>query len=258
MISTLIEQLYFCRMVCAVKQRAYKSGMFDRSVIFSIIGLSILSACTTQKQSSSTIDRNNPPPASVVNKNPKFLDDISVSPGSTGGVVYSEKNKRESKKRNTNSSNVTAADRSSSLQVRYAALLNTDADQVRDLKVYQYIDEWYGTRYCMGGNTKTCTDCSGFVQNFFFAMYGVKLPTSSKELYGFSTRISTTKLRQGDLLFYNTRGGVSHVGIYLQNNKFVHASTTGGVMISDMAEPYYSKRFIGARRVSMETEMPGK
>jgi lipoprotein Spr len=61
--------------------------------------------------------------------------------------------------------------------------------------------------------------------------------------------ISRTELQEGDLLFFNTRGGVSHVGIYLQNNKFVHASISGGVTISDMFEPYYVKHFIASGRV---------
>jgi lipoprotein Spr len=59
-------------------------------------------------------------------------------------------------------------------------------------------------------------------------------------------------LREGDLLFYNTRGGISHVGIYLQNNKFVHAASSGGVMISDIFDPYWMKRFMGVGRVERQ------
>lgn len=233
--------------------------MLNRITLYSFVVLSVFSACTTQKQSSSTIRRNNAEQSSVVNKNPKFLDDISINAGSGGGTAYTENERkenkrRESKKRNDGRSAIPDADKSSSLQVKYAALLNTDVDEVRDLKLYEYIDEWYGTKYCLGGNTKSCTDCSGFVQNLFFTIYGVNLPRTAREQYSAGSKISKTKLRQGDLLFYNTRGGISHVGIYLQNNKFVHASTTAGVMISDMAEAYYAKRFIGARRVTTEIE----
>ena len=64
-----------------------------------------------------------------------------------------------------------------------------------------------------------------------------------------SRRISRTDLKEGDLLFFNTTGGISHVGIYLQNNKFVHASASQGVTVSDMFDPYYLRRFIGAGRV---------
>jgi lipoprotein Spr len=57
-------------------------------------------------------------------------------------------------------------------------------------------------------------------------------------------------LQEGDLVFFNTRGGVSHVGFYLQNNKFVHAASSGGVMVSDLNDEYWDKRFIGVRRHS--------
>src|SRR4029079_8546803 len=69
-----------------------------------------------------------------------------------------------------------------------------------------------------------------------------------KEQYKRTLLISRTELKEGDLLFFNTRGGVSHVGIYLQNNKFVHASVSG-VTISDMFEPYYVRHFVAAGRV---------
>jgi murein DD-endopeptidase / murein LD-carboxypeptidase len=59
-------------------------------------------------------------------------------------------------------------------------------------------------------------------------------------------------LKEGDLLFYNTRGGISHVGIYLQNNKFVHAASSEGVMISDIFDPYWMKRFMGVGRVERQ------
>jgi lipoprotein Spr len=75
------------------------------------------------------------------------------------------------------------------------------------------------------------------------------LPRTARDQYNSSHRISQTQLREGDLLFFNTRGGVSHVGIYLQNNKFVHASVSG-VMISDMFEPYYMKHLVAAGRVN--------
>jgi len=61
-------------------------------------------------------------------------------------------------------------------------------------------------------------------------------------------KIKKEQLQQGDLVFFNTKGGISHVGVYLQNNKFVHASTSGGVMISDLSESYWSKRFVCAAR----------
>ena len=72
--------------------------------------------------------------------------------------------------------------------------------------------------------------------------------------YDFSRRVSRTELKEGDLLFFNTRGGVSHVGMYLANNKFVHASNRG-VAISDMFDSYYSTRLVGVGRVLDDSQL---
>lgn len=140
------------------------------------------------------------------------------------------------------------------IQLKYAILLNTEVEQLQNKILLESVDEWYGTKYRMGGMTKTGIDCSAFVQAVFAAAYGISLPRTAREQYKVSTLVSRTELKEGDLLFFNTRGGVSHVGIYLQNNKFIHASTSRGVTVSDMFEPYYLKRFIGAGRPEEKDE----
>jgi len=140
-------------------------------------------------------------------------------------------------------------EKASTLQIKYALLLNTEVERIQNISLYQNIDDWYGTRYKLGGTTKDGIDCSAFVQTIFLSAFAVTLPRMAKDQYKVTRRISRTELKEGDLLFFNTRGGVSHVGIYLQNNKFVHASVSG-VMISDMFEPYYVKHFIAAGRIT--------
>jgi cell wall-associated NlpC family hydrolase len=113
----------------------------------------------------------------------------------------------------------------------------------------EFVDDWYGTRYRMGGTTKSGVDCSAFTQAIYLSAFAVSLPRTAREQYRASRIISATELKEGDLVFFNTTGGVSHVGIYLQNNKFVHASSKLGVTISDMFDPYYIKHYIGAGRI---------
>lgn len=225
-----------------------------------VIGLALFaSACSGPKQSAVSQKNNNVTSSRVVNKNPKFLDDISLTPESSSTSVRGDKQRNSSRDKNSGViSDAPDAGKTLPLQLKYAMLLNTEAGEIKNERLYRFIDDWYGTRYCMGGTTKTCIDCSSFVQTFFSAVYGITIPRTSKEQYSFASRISSKKLREGDLLFFNTRGGVSHVGIYLMNNRFVHASTSAGVIISDMDEAYYSKRFIGAGRVNMQVEMAGK
>lgn len=140
----------------------------------------------------------------------------------------------------------------SPLQIKYAELLNADYSTMSNIPMFEFIDEWYGTRYRLGGTTKKGIDCSALTQYLFSFVYGLTIPRTAREQYRYSSRISRTELQEGDLVFFNTRGGVSHVGVYLQNNKFVHAATSSGVMISDLYDDYWARRFIGVGRVEKE------
>lgn len=197
----------------------------------------------------------------------KFLDEISVTPQTGGPKTEVKADPKETVATRGFSIDETAvkeepkliadifasrsdeAENVSVLQLKYAVLLNTEVEQLQNKILFEGIDEWYGTRYRMGGTTKKGVDCSAFVEAIYAAVYGITLPRTAWYQYKVSRHISRTDLQEGDLLFFNTRGGVSHVGIYLQNNKFVHASATLGVTISDMFEPYYLKHFVGAGRI---------
>ena len=116
------------------------------------------------------------------------------------------------------------------------------------MNLLQIIDEWMGVRYRLGGTNKAGVDCSALMQTFFTALYGISLPRTAKEQYNLSRKVSRTDLREGDLVFFNTTGGISHVGMYLQNNRFIHASSAG-VTISDLFDDYWMRRFIGVGRI---------
>ena len=135
-------------------------------------------------------------------------------------------------------------------QFRYAILLNTEVEYLSNKELYRLIHAWWGTPYKIGGMTQRGVDCSAFVQNVMAGSYELALPRTAKEQKEMATPLERNELREGDLVFFNTRGGVSHVGIYLHNNKFVHASTSGGVTISDLGEAYWAKRYLGAGRVT--------
>lgn len=135
------------------------------------------------------------------------------------------------------------------LQLKYAILLNVPAEQLTDARQLGFIDDWYGTRYKYGGSDRGGVDCSGFVQAFMSSIYGIALPRTSVEQYHEVKHVKRGQLREGDLVFFHTiRRSVSHVGVYLRNNKFVHASTSNGVTISDLDEEYYSRRFVAGGR----------
>lgn len=120
-------------------------------------------------------------------------------------------------------------------------------------KIMNQYATWKGVRYRMGGTTKKGVDCSGFVQLTFKEQFGVKLPRSTREQQKIGEKIAKTDLINGDIVVFNAGSTGRHVGIYIGNNKFVHASTSIGVTISDMNDRYWKNRFNEARRVLKPT-----
>ncbi len=122
--------------------------------------------------------------------------------------------------------------------------------------IYLYNEgaKWLGTPHRMGGNTRKGVDCSGFVVIMYREIYGKQLSRSSADILKKDCRkISRSKLSEGDLVFFRTDGSrkktPNHVGIYLKNGRFIHTSTSRGVMVSSLSEPYYIRTFITGGRV---------
>jgi cell wall-associated NlpC family hydrolase len=110
--------------------------------------------------------------------------------------------------------------------------------------------EYQGVRYRYGGMTTRGMDCSGLVVRVL-QTYGIDAPHNSKALYKLGVPVSLEKLQPGDLVFFHTtRPGISHVGIYIGDGKFIHASSRKGrVRLERLDEGYYQRRLVGARRI---------
>ena len=119
-----------------------------------------------------------------------------------------------------------------------------------NLVLYQQILLWEGTPYQYSGNSKNGIDCSGLVGRLFRKAYKRNIAAPSSVLYSRSRRISRKSLKEGDLVFFNIAAGkISHVGIYLKDGKFVHASTKRGVIVSSLDEKYYTRYFVSGGRI---------
>jgi cell wall-associated NlpC family hydrolase len=229
-----------------------------RKLIPAFLVLIILASCSSMKPTHTSITRQPHAPSNTSKTTPsaskevKFLDDISVEADGSAAKV-SGPHKSVSGRQSANTSTVmnsgVSVEKASDLQLKYAVLLNTEVEMLENNNLLIHIDEWYGTRYRYGGTTKAGIDCSAFVQAVYVSAFALNLPRTAREQYRHSRIISATEMKTGDLVFFNTTGGISHVGIYLMNNKFVHASASYGVTISDMFDPYYLKRFIGIGRI---------
>lgn len=118
----------------------------------------------------------------------------------------------------------------------------------RDFRLFYMLDGWMGVPYAYGKCSKAGTDCSGFTQRLYQEYYFQTIPRSSAAQMEDSRRIRRTRrLRRGHLVFFSFESGkkVSHVGFYLDNGRFVHASSSKGVRIDRLSQEYYSKGFVG-------------
>jgi len=200
----------------------------------------------------------------------KFIDDISVTPEKTrvtfvaqvdpqadvskGPSALSTSGERSAITTETVRSSAVDAGSLTGIQLKYAHLIGVEAQSLPALSLLLALEEWYGTPYLWGGSTRRGIDCSAFTQAMYRSVYGINLPRVSREQHKPTRRVSVPSLQEGDLVFFNTRGrGVSHVGIYMGNNKFAHASSEKGVIISDLYEPYYLKKYLGAGRWTANT-----
>ncbi|MDR1357331.1 MAG: C40 family peptidase [Tannerellaceae bacterium] len=134
---------------------------------------------------------------------------------------------------------------------RRLGLRVTDKD---NLKLYAAAADWMGAPYRFGGASRRGVDCSGFAVIIYKEVYGKRLSASSEGiLRNNCKRIKRAGLREGDLVFFRTDGGSkktpNHVGVYLKNGKFVHASTSRGVVVAGLSEPYYLRAWITGGRV---------
>jgi lipoprotein Spr len=213
----------------------------------------LLILCSCKSLQPVTSRNNNA--VSIKKKNPQFLDDVSITPGEKKGHNFTYKKSAQQNKNYyenvpLSTFNVEKADL---LQIKYAIMMDVSVEQLNDLPLLQQIDHWWGTRYCLGGDDENCIDCSAFTQTLLRNVYGIDVPRTAREQYDFSTHIKDDDLQEGDLVFFKNGHRISHVGLYLVYNKFVNASTSGGVTISDLNDAYWSKRYAGAGRVKPQS-----
>jgi cell wall-associated NlpC family hydrolase len=180
----------------------------------------------------------------------------TVPPVKQAGVIKEEEEiievVIETRPKLENTASSAAIERSTLLQFKYAQRMDVEVEEITNTKLYNAVENWWATRYCYGGTTKRGIDCSALTGALVNEGFGITLPRTARAQYTECKKISKNNLVEGDLVFFNTRGGVSHVGLYLGNNCFVHASVHAGVTISSLNDSYYSKKFIGGGRVKSE------
>ena len=232
--------------------------MYRRYLSFCLIVGTVLVAtgCKTLRKITAHDNSLTTASKSVKSGNPEFIDGIEIAPGS----VVNSRHKTSTTKINTlssnpenNSRNWVSIEKANWLQMKYAIIMDATVEKLTDIPLLQKIDEWWGTNYCLGGSTKACIDCSAFTYIIMRDVYEVNLPRTAQEQYNICTKIPDDSLQEGDLVFFHTGGrrsrAISHVGVYVANNKFANASSSGGVTISDLNDSYWKRAYRGAGRV---------
>jgi len=221
--------------------------------------LFLLAGCSTAKPGTSRQTAYAKTTTASASGSVQFIDNISVSPSGSTDKSGGAANSPASRGTEMRAARSASAARSGvgieaypALQFKFAILENASVEDLDNPKLLTFMDYWYGAPYCYGGMTRDGIDCSAFAFFLMSSVYGVaSLPRTAKEQYGISRHIRRDELQEGDLVFFHTLGrrkAVTHVGVYLRNNKFIHASVSG-VMISDLTEGYYEKHYVGAGRV---------
>ena len=204
-------------------------------LFFSSVTIIIFSACSSTKNLSS----------STTTSRPRFINGVEINATTSVAKHTTRTTEISPIQPDAPAKNITA----SSLQMKYAAMLNTTPSQLQNADLLQEIDDWFGVPYRYGGTTKDGVDCSAFSQTVMQDVYSQTVPRTAQEQFDNRSAIDKTELQEGDLVFFHTSGrknDITHVGVYLANNKFIHASTSNGISISDLDDPYWKPRYRGA------------
>jgi cell wall-associated NlpC family hydrolase len=213
-----------------------------KNVLYLAGMLVFLASCASMKKSTATA-----PATQTANKSPRFLEGISISQNRSGTSVKTDPVKI--KPASTGMMNVVNIENLDETKFKYSIWMNLPVESPVNEKLFGFIDEWYGTPYRYGGSSRDGVDCSAFTSFLMSAVYGLSIPRTSGDQFSVCKKINKGELEEGDLVFFKTRSRITHVGVYVGNNKFAHASTSAGVIISDLDELYFSRRYAGSGRV---------
>lgn len=126
---------------------------------------------------------------------------------------------------------------------------SADLDHPLRRQLLEHYREWAGTPYRYGGQDPSGVDCSGLIQRIFIDLNGTRLPRTTEALARVGREVQPHQLQPADLVFFKTGWRQRHAGIYIGNGEFIHASTSGGVMISRLDNPYWQDSWWMARRL---------
>lgn len=162
-----------------------------------------------------------------------------------GFCLVSQAQTTNNKKNNNEQDNLAKEYFSQIMGVAIKATTNT--------KLYQFVYDWLGTPYRLGGDSKKGIDCSKFSLAVYENVFNTTIGYNSRNQYANVTPVNRKDLQPGDLVFFKIRSkNITHVGVYLGDDKFAHASSSKGVMVSSLKEPYWNRYYYNGGRPKPE------
>jgi len=139
---------------------------------------------------------------------------------------------------------------------KYAEMIGLEQKEISNYPLYKFVDKWYGTHYRLGGEDERGIDCSGFARKLYGDVYGIDLTRTAMDQYKSCTRDKcAANAQEGDLVFFKQKSKrITHVGVYLANDYFVHSSTSQGVVISNLKDDYWHRHYAGIGRVKKDND----
>ena len=131
----------------------------------------------------------------------------------------------------------------------FSQIMGVALSTTSNVKLFQFVYDWIGTPYHFGGDSRKGIDCSAFTKELYSKVFNLTIKRNSRDIFSMVSPVNRDDLREGDLVFFKIHSrSISHVGIYLGNNKFAHASLRG-VAINSLDDDYYGKHFYKGGRL---------
>jgi lipoprotein Spr len=131
----------------------------------------------------------------------------------------------------------------------FSQIMGVALSTTSNVKLFQFVYDWVGTPYRFGGNTKNGIDCSAFTKELYSKVFNMDIKRSSRDIFTMVSPVKKEDLKEGDIVFFKIHSTqITHVGVYLGNNRFVQ-SASGGVKISNLDDDYYSHYFFKGGRL---------
>ncbi|MEJ6981047.1 NlpC/P60 family protein [Pedobacter sp. P351] len=144
----------------------------------------------------------------------------------------------------------TTADPDNLAKEYFSQIMGVAVSATSNVKLYQFVYDWLGTPYRLGGTSERGIDCSGFAYQLYDKVFNTVIGNNSRNIFSMVNPVNKEELKEGDLVFFKINSSaISHVGVYLGDNKFAHASSSRGVMISNLNEPYWRRYYYKGGRL---------